>query len=99
MVLKYQIHSCQPGCCFKKDAKYTLFKYGFPYALLKEDGVDESGISYSNARFESEDAKVVPYNRELLKAWEGHINVQRVTQFGFLRIWLSMLQKLSLHLH
>ena len=48
----------------------------FPYALLKEDGLDESGIRYNYARFKSEDAKVVPYNRELLKAWDGHINVQ-----------------------
>ena len=44
LVLKYQIHSCQPGHCFTKDAKHTLCKYGFPYALLKEDGLDESGI-------------------------------------------------------
>ena len=76
MILKYQIHSCRPGRCFKKDAKHTLCKYGFPYALLKEDGLDESGIRYNYARFENEDAKVVPYNRELLKAWDGHINVQ-----------------------
>ena len=46
-----------------------------PYALLKENGLDESGSQYNYARFESEDAKVVQYNRELLKAWDGHINV------------------------
>ena len=54
MVLKYLIHSCRLDHCFKKDAKRTLCKYGFPYAL-----VDESGIRYNYARFESEDAKVV----------------------------------------
>ena len=32
MVSKYQIHSCGPGCCFKKYAKHTLCKYGFPDA-------------------------------------------------------------------
>ena len=47
----------------------------FPYALLKEDGLDKSDIRYNYARFESEDAKVVSHNRELLKAWDGHINV------------------------
>ena len=29
--------------------------------------------------------RVVPYNKELLKAWNGHINVQRVTQLGLVR--------------
>ena len=43
MVLKYHIHNCRPGHCFKKDAKHTLCKYSFPYVLL-EDGLDESGI-------------------------------------------------------
>ena len=68
MVLKYRIHSCRLGHCFKKDTKHTFCKYSFPYALLKEDGLDESGIRYNYARFESEDAKAVPYNSELLKA-------------------------------
>ena len=76
IVLKYLIHSCRPGRCFKKDAKYTSYKYGFPYALLREDSLDESGIRYNYARYESEDTKLLPYNRELLKAWDGHINVQ-----------------------
>ena len=31
-----------------------------------------------------EDTKV-PYNGELLKAWNGHINVQSVTQLGLVR--------------
>ena len=95
MVLKYQIHSCRPGRCFKKDAKHTLCKYGFPYALIKEDGLDESGIRYNYARFESEDAKVVPYNRELLKAWDGHINVQRVTQLGLVRYLVKYVSKIE----
>ena len=37
MVLKYQIHNCQPG---------RTCTYSFPYALWKEDGLDESGIRY-----------------------------------------------------
>ena len=60
MVLKYQIHNCRPGCRFKKDA---FCNYRFPYALVKEDSLDESGIRYNYATFENEDAKVVPYNR------------------------------------
>ena len=58
------------------------------FSLCLKDGLDESGIRYNYARFESEDTKVVPYNRELLKAWDGHINVQRVTQLGLVRyLW------------
>ena len=49
MVLKYQIHNCQPGCCFKKDAKCKFCKYGFPYVLQKQDSLDESGIRYNYA--------------------------------------------------
>ena len=88
-VLKDQLHSCQ--------LKHTLCRYDFPYALLKEDGLNESGIRY-DARFECEDVKVVVlYNRELLKAWDAHINVQRVTQLGLVRYLVTMLLKLSLH--
>ena len=67
----------------------------FPYALIKEDGLDESGIRYNYTRFESEDAKVVPYNRELLKAWDGHINVQRVTQLGLVRYLVKYVSKIE----
>ena len=47
------IYNCRPGRCYI---------YGFPYVLLKQDSLDESGIQYNYARFEDEDAKVVPYN-------------------------------------
>ena len=47
------------------------------------------------ARFESEDAKVNPYNRELLKAWNGHINVQRVTQLGLVRYLVKYVAKIE----
>ena len=53
-------------------------------------------VWHSNyARFESEDAKVVPYNRELLKAWDGHINVQRVTQLGLVRYLVKYVSKIE----
>ena len=31
MGLKYQIHSCRPGCCFKKDAKHASMVFLTPY--------------------------------------------------------------------
>ena len=47
MVLKYQIHNCRPGRCFKKDAKYKFCKYGFPYALQKQDNLDDlDGLAF-----------------------------------------------------
>ena len=57
MVLKYQIHNCWPGHCFKEDAKHNLCNYDLiPYTLQKQDGLDEYGIWYNCARFENEDA-------------------------------------------
>ena len=88
MVLKYQMHSYRSGHCFKKDAKHTLCKYGFPYALLKEDGLDESGIRDNYARIESEDAKVV------LKTWDGYIKVQTVTQLGLVTYLVKYVSKI-----
>lgn len=95
IVLKYQIHNCRPGRCFKKDAKRKLCKYGFPYSLLEKDCLDESGIRYNYARFASEDTKVVSYNMELLKAWNGHINVQRVTKLGLVRYLVKYVSKIE----
>lgn len=95
IVLKYQIHNCRPGRCFKKDATHRLCKYGYPYPLLETDCLHESGIRYDYARHANEDAKVVSYNKELLKAWNGHINVQRVTKLGLVRYLVKYVSKIE----
>ena len=61
-----------------------LCKYGYPYALLEDDGLVDSSIRYNYARYETEDTKVVSYNKGLLRAWKGHSNV-RVTQLVLVR--------------
>ena len=81
IVLKYQKNSCIPGRCYK-DAKVKKCKYGFPYDLLGKDGLDSSGIRYNYARFSEEDRTVVLYNKDLPGVWDGHVDVQRVTQLG-----------------
>ena len=35
------------------------------------------------------------YNKELLKAWNGHINVQRVTKLGLVRYLVKYVSKIE----
>ena len=84
-VLKYQVHNCREGRCYKK-GKPKLCKYGFPYKLQDRDCLSDSGMRYDYAWLEREDARIVSYNKVLLTAWDGHINVQRVTQLGLVLV-------------
>ena len=93
-VLKYQVHNCREGRCYKK-GKPKLCKYGFPYKLQDRDCLSDSGMRYDYARLEREDARIVSYNKELLKAWDGHINVQRVTQLGLVRYLVKYVSKVE----
>ena len=52
-------------------------------------------MRYDYARLEQEDARIVSYNKELLKAWDGHINVQRVTQLGLVRYLVKYVSKVE----
>ena len=79
----------------KKDSKVKKCKYGFPYDLLGKDGLDSSGIRYNYARFSEEDRTVVPCNKELLSVWDGHVNVQRVTQLGLVRYLVKYVSKIE----
>ena len=76
-VLKYQVHNCREGRCYK--GKPKLCK------LQDRDCLSDSGMHYDYARLEQEDARIVSYNKELLTACYSHINVQRVTQLGLVR--------------
>ena len=93
-VLKYQVHNCREGRCYKK-GKPKLCKYGFPYKLQDRDCLSDSGMRYDYARLEREDARIVSYNKELLKALDGHINVQRVTQLGLVRYLVKYVSKVE----
>ena len=78
-----------------KKGKPKLCKYGFPYKLQDRDCLSDSGMRYNYARLEREDARIVSYNKELLKAWDGHINVQRVTQLGLVRYLVKYVSKVE----
>ena len=55
----------------------------------------DSGMRYDYARLELEDAGIVSYNKELLTPWDGHINVQRVTQLGLVRYLVKYVSKVE----
>ena len=91
-VLKYQVHDCREGRCYKKGQRRQC-KYGYPYALLDRDCMDDSGVRYNYARLEKEDVRIVSYNKDLLEAWDAHINVQRVTKLGLVKYLVKYVSK------
>ena len=52
-------------------------------------------MRYDYARLEREHARIVSYNEELLTAWDGHINVQRVVQLGLVRYLVKYVSKVE----
>ena len=88
---KYQVHNCREGRYYKK-GKPKLCKYGFPYKLQDRDCLSDSGMRYDYGRLEREDARIVSYNKELLTAWDGHINVQCVMQLRYLVKYVSKVE-------
>ena len=82
LVTSFQIHSCVERRCKRgpKGESLEQCKYGFPYKMRPTDGLDRLGIRYEYARTEEEDERIVPYVPDLLLAWRGHLNVQKVTR-------------------
>ncbi len=68
-----QIHKCRPDRCNKTTHGKHLdkCKYGFPYPLQDEDGMNKAGNRYLPKRRCPEDTNVVPYNPDILMLW-GH---------------------------
>ena len=97
LVQKFQIHKCRPNKCFRtlKGKATSQCKYGFPFPLREEDGFDEELSRYEYKRLLEEDSNVVPYNPYLLLAWDGHINVQKVTNTGFVRYLVKYISKVE----
>ena len=97
MVQKYQVHHCLPNRCFRtwKGVATDKCKYGFPFSLRKEDGYDISGTKYEYKRSLDEDTRIVPYNPYLLMAWDGHLNVQRITRTGLERYLVKYVSKVE----
>lgn len=97
LVQRYQIHNCRPNRCFRtsKGNASNKCKYGFPFGIRHSDGYDESGQRYEYKRREKEDSLVVSYNPYLLLAWDGHVNVQKITNTGLERYLVKYISKVE----
>ncbi len=80
-----QIHKCRPDRCNKTTHGKHLdkCKYGFPYPLQDEDGMNKAGNRYLPKRRCPKDTNVVPYNPDLLLLWGAHMNIQKVAGAGW----------------
>ena len=60
-------------------------KFCFPFKInLKENYDDEENLRISYVRREKEDAYVVPYNLRILLLWEAHMNIQKISEIGWM---------------
>jgi hypothetical protein len=80
LVMKYQIHKCKDTIC-GGPGKYGKCTKGFPCDPSEKTYHQPGNPRYTYARSEN-DIWVSPYNAELLLIWEGHCNVQFVTNEG-----------------
>ena len=76
-VLKHMMHSHYPERCYRTKAEKDSKKchYTYPKPLNGETYLDEAGYPHYRRRQEN-DRNVVPYNPELLKLFDCHINVE-----------------------
>ena len=77
----------------------VCFAYLCFCSVQDRDCLSDSGMRYDYARLEREDARIVYYNKELLTAWDGHINVQRVTQLWPGEVFGQVCVKSGAHLY
>jgi len=80
LVMKYQIHQCRVNICGGPGANGKCSK-GFPCDVSDTTHHEPGNNRYTYARGEN-DVWVSPYNPELLLIWDGHCNVQYVTNEG-----------------
>ena len=85
VVEQFMIHTCRRERCFKGPNGRILHKckFGFPFDLCAEEHLDDQKIRYNYVREEEEDRHVASYVMDLLLFWDGHANVQRVTDQGW----------------
>jgi hypothetical protein len=78
-------HTCREVRCFRgpQGKRLKQCKQGFPFQLNDEEKLDKSGVRYLYVRRQAEDAEISSYILELVMMWDGHVNVQRVTDCGW----------------
>ena len=84
-VERLQVHRCRKDKCIKDSYinKSKKCKYGFPYPMQEEEGLNKAGNRFLPRRTCKEDSNVVPYNPEILLLWGAHMNIQKVTASGW----------------
>ncbi|CAH1766630.1 3589_t:CDS:2, partial [Entrophospora sp. SA101] len=83
LVTTYQIHRCVGEKCGDPGTNANPCKKGFPQPLSNFTYCEQNSKRYIYRRTKDEDCWVVPYHPETLLIWQGHINFQYITTFGF----------------
>jgi len=85
IISRYHKHGCRPVRCHQGPLgkKLRICKYGFPFAMNATERLDDQGTRTLYIRREPEDADVSSHILEIVMLWDGHANVQRVTNMGW----------------
>ena len=95
LVEKFMIHRCVPNICGGRGAGVGgKCEKGFPEDVVERTHHRPGDKRYTYERSEN-DIWVVPYNPELLMIWEGHCNVQYVTDAGLLAYMTKYVTKIE----
>lgn len=95
LVNRYQIHRCMVNKCGGPGSNEKC-KEGFPKDICERTYHRPGNNRYTYKRTEN-DIWVVEYNAELLLIWEGHLNVQYVTNAGLLAYMVKYVTKAEPH--
>ena len=82
LVVKHQIHNCDPEYCGGPLPNDGPCRKGFPTPLAEYTHVQSGELRYRYAQKKEEDRHVVPYNARLLLIWKAHCNIQYCTTGG-----------------
>ena len=83
LVMKHQIHTCNPQKCGGPLPNGMQCRKHFPQPLSYNTCPDLNSTRYIYKRTKEADRWVVPYHAPTLLLWEAHCNFQYVTTRGF----------------
>eukprot|EP00795_Rhopilema_esculentum_P016123 gene16123-7480_t len=75
----HMVNRCRKDKCFTSshDKPLRKCKYGFPYPVQEEEGLNNDGNRFLPRRRCHEDILVVSYNQEILYLCGAHMNIQK----------------------
>jgi len=95
LVMQYQVHECKTHICGGPGAGQDgKCKKGFPCDIAEYTHHRRGDKRYTYERTER-DLYVSPYNAELLLLWEGHLNVQYVTDAQLVAYMIKYITKVE----